>query len=347
MFSFVFQQSRQTLLRRYKSELVLSPAVQRLVSVHALDVSRLTASGPRGHILKSDVLAFLNGQQEAPAVATEKPVKRVEKNKTKNKPVAVVAAAAAAAQYDDIPLTNMRKIIGFRLLESKQNVPHSYATAVCDLEPIVALRKTLNQSLQSPSNNSNSDETETETQSKLSVNDFVVKAAATALMRVSDVNVSYDVKSDSIVRHESADISIAVATDDGLITPIVHGAHQKGLRTISDEVREMAGRARINRLKPHEFQGGTFTISNLGMFGIANFKAVINPPQAAILAVGGPVHRIVVGDSADADDSAHVARVTTMSVTLSYDRRAIDEHSAGHFLDVFQALMQHPNGLLL
>ena len=225
-------------------------------------------------------------------------------------------AAVPGAKYTDIPMTSMRSVIASRLLQSKQTSPHGYATAECNIDVISKVR---NDFLEGAG-------------LKISVNDLVIKAAGTALQYVPEVNLNVVGEDESTVM-PNIDISVAVATDSGLITPIVKDVPSLALHQISSNVRELAGKAREGRLQLHEFQGGTFTISNLGMFGITEFTAIINPPQCAILAVGKGI-----------DEINPLTRVpsTYMKATLSFDRRFIDEHLASEFMSTFRKIIEHP-----
>ena len=217
----------------------------------------------------------------------------------------------------------MRKVIAQRLTESKQTVPHFYLTVDCEIDNLLGLRKELN---------SRSDEY------KLSVNDLVIKACGVALRKVPTANASWT--GDGVKLYRSADISVAVAIEGGLITPVIRNAGGKGLEAISSEMKDLAGKARDGKLQPHEFQGGTFSISNLGMFGIKQFDAVINPPQGAIMAVGAGEQRPVVRNGS-------LAVATVMSVTLSVDHRAVDGAVGAEFLAAFKKLIEDPMTMLL
>jgi len=216
----------------------------------------------------------------------------------------------------------MRKTIARRLTESKQQVPHFYMTVDCRIDALLDLRKQLN----------------ARGEAKVSVNDMVIKLAALALMKVPAANASWT--DGGIKFYKSADISVAVATEKGLITPVVRGAQNKGLATIAAEMQDLAARARDGKLKPEDYQGGTFSISNLGMYGIKHFEAVINPPQACILAVGAGEKRPVVIDDA-------LAIATVMSCTLSVDHRAVDGAVGAEYLAAFKKLVEDPLAMLL
>ncbi|HEY9567743.1 MAG TPA: 2-oxo acid dehydrogenase subunit E2, partial [Thalassobaculum sp.] len=226
--------------------------------------------------------------------------------------------------YDEFPNSNMRKVIARRLTESKQFAPHFYLTIDCEIDALLTVRKQLN--------DKGGDDF------KLSVNDLVIRAAALALKQVPAANASWTEKAIRIYRQ--VDISVAVAIDEGLITPVIRDAGSKGLKQISAEMKDLAKRARERKLKPEEFQGGTFSISNLGMYGIKDFAAVINPPQGAILAVGAGEQRPVVKDGA-------LAIATVMSCTLSVDHRVVDGAIGAEFLAAFKKLIEDPLTMLL
>ncbi|XP_022778369.1 uncharacterized protein LOC111319914 [Stylophora pistillata] len=225
-----------------------------------------------------------------------------------------------------VEISSMRKVIAQRLTESKQQVPHFYLTVECELDALLLARKDLNAILESEG-------------VKISVNDFVIRAVALALHQVPDANVSW--AGDHVLQYQTSDVSVAVAIEGGLITPIVRQAERKGLRQISTEMKELASRARSGGLKPEEFQGGSFSISNLGMYGIKQFDAVINPPQACILAVGAGEKRAVVRS----DGSIQVA--TVMTCTLSVDHRAVDGAVGAEFLKAFKSFIEKPSLMLL
>lgn len=281
-------------------------------------MSAFAGTGGNGRVTKADVEVYLDAKAAAPA------------------PAAVAAAPAAAAasaafEYDgewsDLPVSSVRKIIANRLLESKQTIPHYYLSIDCQIDELMAVRAKLNN--------------EANGEYKLSVNDFIIKASALAMAHVPEVNSSW---MDTFIRqHHTVDISVAVSTDNGLITPIVFDADKIGLSTIGNTVKELAGRARENKLQPAEFQGGTFTISNLGMFGVKNFSAIVNPPQACILAVGGSEKRVIVDESSE--NGLGVG--TMMSVTLSCDHRVVDGAVGAAWLQHFKKNLEDPLRMLL
>lgn len=277
-----------------------SPLARRLAAQWHVDLLAVNGTGPHGRIVRRDVEA---ARDQAPA--------------------AIAQPASARAPARRVPHTGMRRAIARRLTESKQHVPHFYLTLDCRMDALLALRSQANHG----------------GTVKLSVNDFIVRAAALALREVPEVNVSWH--DDAIEFHAGADVSVAVATDGGLVTPIVRDADVKPLSAIATEIVELAGRAKINRLKPEEFTGGSITVSNLGMYGIKQFAAIINPPQAAILAVGAAERRPIVTESGD------LAAATVMTVTLSADHRAVDGAVGARWLAAFKSLIENPVRILL
>ncbi len=290
-----------------------SPLARRLAQQAGLDLSAVSGSGPNGRIVKADVDAALQGgspSASAPATATRAPL-----------PMGV------AGETLEIPLNNIRKTVAKRLTEAKRDVPHYYLTLDCEIDELLRVRKSLND--RAPQG---------EGGYKISVNDFVIRASALALMKVPVVNSAF--AGDKLIQHGSADISMAVAMEDGLITPIIFNAESKGLAQISREAKDLAERARAKKLKLEEFQGGSFSISNLGMFGIREFTAVINPPQSAILAVGAGIEKPVVKNGS-------VSVATVMTVTLSCDHRVLDGAAAAPWLQVFKGFIEDPATMLL
>jgi pyruvate dehydrogenase E2 component (dihydrolipoamide acetyltransferase) len=304
------------------NRVIASPLARRMASQAGIELAGLTGSGPNGRIVKADIEAAIAGgapsATPAPAAAPAAPS-------------AVAQAAPTTAEklpfepeFELEPLSSMRKTIARRLTESKQNVPHFYLTVDCEIDALLQLRKTLND--------------KSDGAFKISVNDLVIKAAAIALRRVPKANASWT--DEGVKLYKSADISVAVAIEGGLITPVVRRAETKGLETISTEMKELSARARDGKLGPEEYQGGTFSISNLGMYGIKEFSAVINPPQACILAVGAGEQRPVVKDGS-------LAVATVMSCTLSVDHRAVDGAIGSEYLSAFKRLIEDPLSMLL
>jgi len=233
----------------------------------------------------------------------------------------------------------MRKAIARRLLQSKQEIPHYYLTVDINMDKIIKLRGDINAKL-----SGKGEKGDKKADNKISVNDFIIKAAALTLKEIPTLNSSW--LDNATRQYKYVDVSVAVSTDSGLITPIVKDADQKGLSAIGREVRELASKAREKKLQPHEFEGGTFTISNLGMYGVSNFSAIINPPQAAILAVGTTVKRVVVNEQdKDGQNPYKVSQV--MSVTLSCDHRVVDGAVGAQWLQHFKTLLEDPLNMLL
>ncbi|WP_085908119.1 pyruvate dehydrogenase complex dihydrolipoamide acetyltransferase [Kiloniella majae] len=300
-----------------------SPLARRMASQESLDLSALKGTGPNGRIVKADILSALEQGVGKAGASTETsaaaPAKAVP---AASGPNARELADMLGMEYDLEPLSSMRRVIASRLSESKQTVPHFYLTVDCEMDKLLAFRKELNAS----------------GDVKISVNDFVIRAAALALKKVPAANASFS--DEGILSYKNADISVAVATPSGLITPIIKAAQNKGLGIISEEMKDLAGRARDGKLKPEEYQGGTFSISNLGMFGIKDFSAIINPPQGCILAVGAGEQRPVVKDGA-------LAIATVMTCTLSVDHRVVDGAVGAEYMAAFKALIQEPLSMLL
>ncbi len=296
-----------------------SPLARRLAKEAGLDLGGITGSGPHGRIVKADV----EKAKAAPKPAAAPAPAPAEPAAAKPAP----AAPDVGPAYVEVPNSSMRKVIAKRLGAAKRDIPHFYLTIDCDIEALLKLRGELNG--RSP---------EGEGGWKISVNDFVVRAVALALRAYPNANCSWT--EEAIRYYQVVDVSVAVATPNGLITPIVKNADQKGLAAISGEVRHLAKRAREGKLMPEEYQGGCFTISNLGMYGIKDFAAIINPPQACLLAVGAAEKRPVVKDGA-------LAVATMMSCTLSIDHRAVDGAAGAEYLQVFKTLIEDPLRMML
>jgi pyruvate dehydrogenase E2 component (dihydrolipoamide acetyltransferase) len=286
-----------------------------------IDLAALKGSGPNGRIVKADVEAGAGKAAPAPKADTAPPAAAAPKP-------AAPAEQKITAPHTKIPNSSMRKIIAKRLLESKQTVPHFYLTSNIEIDALLKLRADLNakSAKDGPS------------AFKLSVNDLIIKACAVALRRHPNVNSTYT--EEAIIQYTDVDISIAVAIPDGLITPIIRKADQLGLAAISNAMKDLGARAKSGKLKPEEFQGGGFSISNLGMFGIPEFSAIINPPQSAILAVGAGEPRAVVKNGA-------LAIATIMTVTLSCDHRVVDGALGAEFLSTLKSIIEDPLSLML
>jgi pyruvate dehydrogenase E2 component (dihydrolipoamide acetyltransferase) len=296
-----------------------SPLARRLAKAVGIEIGRIAGSGPHGRIIARDVEAAKSGSMalRAPAAAAPAPVLAPSDDK--------IRALFEPGSYEVVPHDNMRKIIAQRLVQAKQTIPHFYLTVSCTIDKLLAAREDINATAPKGADGKPA--------WKLSVNDFVIKAMAMALMRVPDANVTWT--ESGMLKHKSADIGVAVAIPGGLITPVIRKAETKSLTAISREMKDFAARARARRLKPEEYQGGSTAISNLGMYGIDEFAAVINPPHATILAVGAGEQRPVVRDG-------KIVIATQMTVTLSTDHRAVDGALGAELLGAFRTLIESP-----
>jgi pyruvate dehydrogenase E2 component (dihydrolipoamide acetyltransferase) len=298
------------------ARILASPLARRIAEQKGVDLKVVKGSGPNGRIVKADV------EKANPGAASRAPAPR-----TGAAPAVGVDARDLAdklgMRYTLQPNSGVRKVIARRLTESKQTVPHFYLSVDCELDRLLDLRQRLNS---------------IDAGVKISVNDFVIRAVALALKQVPAANASWD--EEAIMLYDQADISVAVATPGGLITPIVKAAESKTVQQISKEMKDLAARARDGKLRPEEFQGGGFSVSNLGMFGIKNFSAIINPPQGCILAVGAGEQRPVVKDG-------QLAIATVMSCTLSVDHRVVDGAVGAEFMAAFKKLIEEPFALVL
>ncbi|KAH8255755.1 hypothetical protein KR038_010014 [Drosophila bunnanda] len=283
-----------------------SPMAKRLAEAQQLRLQGCKGSGVHGSIKSGD----LAGQQAAA------------------KPAAAAPAKAAGARFQDIPVTNMRAVIAKRLLESKTQLPHYYVTVQCQVDKLLKFRAAINKKHEKQG-------------ARVSVNDFIIKAVAIASLKVPEANSAW---MDTVIRqYDDVDVSVAVSTDKGLITPIVFNADRKGVLEISKDVKALAAKARDNKLQPHEFQGGTISVSNLGMFGVNQFAAVINPPQSCILAIGTTTKQLV----ADPDSLKGFKEVNVLTVTLSADHRVVDGAVAARWLQHFRDYIEDPANMIL
>jgi len=294
-----------------------SPLARRIAADKGLDLAKLVGSGPKGRIVKADVENANATPVAAPQTASTPMAQSASAD--------AVMAMYADREYEEVKLDGMRKIIAARLTEAKQTVPHFYLRRDIHLNNLLEFRSKLNKSLEARG-------------VKLSINDFIIKACALALQDVPDCNAVW--AGDRILRLKSSDVAVAVAIEGGLFTPVLRDSNTKSLSTLSAEMKDLAARARDRKLAPHEYQGGSFAISNLGMMGIENFDAVINPPQASILAVGAGIKKPVV----NADGEMAIA--TVMSVTLSVDHRVIDGALGATFLAAIKGYLEEPLGML-
>ncbi|PDQ18443.1 pyruvate dehydrogenase complex dihydrolipoamide acetyltransferase [Mesorhizobium sanjuanii] len=311
-----------------------SPLARRIAREAGVDVSAVTGSGPHGRVVKADVDAAISGGGAKAPAAKAAPA---------GAPAAAVAAKPMADEqvlklfaegsYELVPHDNMRKTIARRLVEATTTIPHFYLTLDCELDALLALRTQINAA--APVKKTDKGEAPAY---KLSVNDMVIKAMAMALMAVPDANASWT--DSAMVKHKHADVGVAVSIPGGLITPIIRRADEKTLSVISNEMKDLASRARSRKLKPEEYQGGTTAVSNLGMFGIKDFAAVINPPHATILAVGAGEERAVV-------KNGEIKIATVMSVTLSTDHRAVDGALGAELLVALKRMIENPMGMLV
>lgn len=277
-----------------------TPLAKRIAEQKSIDLHQVSGSGPHGRVIKADVEAF------------------------SPKTTSVQTPTFNVGGYEDTKLSNMRKVIAKRLTESKQSIPHFYLTVKCEIDTLLAMRTEINLSR--------------EKDTRISVNDFVIKALSMALITTEDANVMW--MGDAMRRFSTVDLSVAVAIEGGLVTPIIKNAELKTLSQISAEMRDLAARARDGKLKPEEFQGGTFSLSNLGMYGVDEFSAIINPPQAGILAVGAGVEQPIV-------KNGQLSVATVMTATLSVDHRAIDGAVGAKVLANFKKFIENPVRMLV
>jgi pyruvate dehydrogenase E2 component (dihydrolipoamide acetyltransferase) len=300
-----------------------SPLARRLAKEAGIDVSRIQGSGPHGRVIARDVEGAKSGKGlRAPGVPAAAPsAPSIAPSMSDQQ----VRALFEEGSYEVVPHDGMRRTIAQRLTQSTQTIPHFYLTIDCNIGRLLAAREEINNSAPKGKDGKPA--------YKLSVNDFVLKALALALQRVPDANVSWT--ESAMLKHKYSDIGVAVALPGGLITPIIRQAESKSLSAISNEMKDLAARARARKLKPHEYQGGTSAVSNLGMYGIKDFTAVINPPHATILAVGAGEERAIVKNGKI--EAAHM-----MSVTLSCDHRAVDGALGAELIGAFRALIENP-----
>ena len=297
-----------------------SPLARRIAADQGLDLAKITGSGPKGRIVKADVSGATASVSAPPPMAAA-PAAGLPSSAS----AASVEALYQGRSYKAVPLDGMRRVIADRLTEAKQTIPHFYLRRDIQLDTLLKLRSEVNAGLEARG-------------VKLSVNDFIIKACAMALQSVPAANAVW--AGDRVLQMEASDISVAVAIEGGLFTPVLQDADSKSLSKLAVEMKDLAARARSRKLAPHEYQGGSFSISNLGMMGIDNFDAVINPPQGAILAVGAGKKRPVVSE----DGTLSVA--TVMSVTMSVDHRVIDGALGAELLDAIVNNLEHPLSML-
>jgi pyruvate dehydrogenase E2 component (dihydrolipoamide acetyltransferase) len=304
------------------TRLFASPLARRIAADKGLDLSLIKGSGPHGRIVRADVEnATVAPKAAAPTAAAAAPVTAAPTGPSPD----AIAKMYEGRETEDVKLDGMRKIIAARLTEAKQTVPHFYLRRDIELDALMKFRAQLNKTLEPRG-------------IKLSVNDFIIKACALALQQYPDANAVW--AGDRMIKMKASDVAVAVAIEGGLFTPVLQDAEMKSLSALSAQMKDLAARARDRKLAPHEYQGGSFAISNLGMFGIDNFDAIINPPHAAILAVGAGTKKPVVGE----DGEIKVAIV--MSTTLSVDHRVIDGALGSNLLNAIKANLENPLGML-
>ncbi len=298
-----------------------SPLARRHAKESGIDLARVQGSGPHGRVIARDIDAAKAGKGLAAPRVAPAGAPAIAPSMSDSQ----IRALYAEGSYDFVPHDQIRRVIAQRLTASVQTIPHFYETVDCDIGKLMEARAEINDAAPKDKDGNPA--------YKLSVNDFVIKALALALQRVPDANVSWTEA--GMLKHKHSDVSVAVALPGGLITPIIRNAEMKSLSAISNEMRELAARARAHKLRPHEYQGGTTSVSNLGMYGIKDFTAVINPPQSTILAVGAGEERAVVRNG-------QLAVATIMSVTLSCDHRAVDGALGAELIGAFKRLIENP-----
>ncbi|KAA9008897.1 pyruvate dehydrogenase complex dihydrolipoamide acetyltransferase [Histidinibacterium aquaticum] len=313
--------------RKEGERIFASPLARRIAKDRGIDLAEVKGTGPKGRIVKADIEGF------EPSKAKEAAAPAAKDSKAPVGPAAMPSGAGAdqvipmyeGREYEEVKLDGMRRTIAARLTEAKQTIPHFYLRRDLKLDALLKFRSELNKQLEPKG-------------VKLSVNDFIIKACALALQEVPDANAVW--AGDRLLKLKPSDVAVAVAVEGGLFTPVLKDAHLKSLSALSAEMKDLASRARDRKLAPHEYQGGSFAISNLGMFGIENFDAVINPPHGSILAVGAGVKKPVVGEDGE------ITTATVMSVTLSVDHRVIDGALGAQFLEAVKANLENPMVML-
>ena len=311
-----------------------SPLARRVAKTAGLDIAAVTGSGPHGRIVERDVRSALAHPQKAASAPVAQAAPAAPAAAAAPKPAGAsdeqVKKMFPAGSFEEVPHDGMRKTIARRLSEAKQTIPHFYLSADCELDALLTLREQVNGSAPKDKDGKPA--------FKLSVNDLIIKALALALKRVPEANVSWT--DSAMLKHKHADVGVAVSIPGGLITPIVRAAETKTLSVISGEVKDMAARAKTRKLKPTEYEGGTTAVSNLGMFGVKNFQAIVNPPHATILAVGAGEKRVVV-------KGGEPKVATVMTVTLSTDHRAVDGALGAELMSAFKDYIEHPMSMLV
>jgi len=300
-----------------------SPLAKRLAAKNVIDLSLLQGSGPRGRVIKRDVQEFLANRTDEITSATSSLESQPNLIALPNA-VTETSSRMPTLEFDTLPNSSMRKVIATRLTESARDIPHFNISVDVEVDELLSVRDQINCSAG--------------LEQKITINDLIIKSVALALILQPDCNVTFT--DESILRFKSADIAIAVAIDGGLITPIIHNAGEKGLRAISHQAKNLARKAQEGKLAPEEYQGGTFTISNLGMYKVKSFNSIINPPQSGILSVGAAEQRAIVKDGS-------LGIATVMSLTLAFDHRCIDGVTAAAFSSELKAILENPMRLIL
>ncbi|MCF3638661.1 pyruvate dehydrogenase complex dihydrolipoamide acetyltransferase [Rhizobium sp. TRM95111] len=314
---------------RVGNGLFSSPLARRIAKDAGIDIKAITGSGPHGRVVKSDVEKAVASGGAKPAAAAPAVAAAAPAAAPKGMSEEAVLKLFEAGSYELVPHDGMRKTIAKRLQESKQTIPHFYVSVDVELDALLALRAQINAA---------APERDGKPAYKLSVNDMVIKAMALALRDVPDANVSWT--DSNMVKHKHADVGVAVSIPGGLITPIIRKAETKSLSAISNEMKDLGKRAKERKLKPEEYQGGTTAVSNMGMMGVSNFAAVVNPPHATILAVGAGTERVVVKNK-------QMVIVNAMTVTLSTDHRCVDGALGAELLGAFKRYIENPMGMLV
>ncbi|MDP2358836.1 MAG: pyruvate dehydrogenase complex dihydrolipoamide acetyltransferase [Beijerinckiaceae bacterium] len=306
-----------------------SPLAKRLAKEAGIEIAAIEGSGPHGRVVERDVKAAIAGggaKKAAPQAASAPKAPALAAGMSDE----TIKKLFEPGSFEEVPHDSMRKVIAKRLVEAKQTIPHFYLTVDCNLTSLLAAREAINAAAPKGKDK--------QPAYKISVNDFVIKALAMALQRVPEANVTFT--ENTMLKHRHSDVAVAVSIPGGLITPVVRKAETKGLAAISAEMKDLATRARSRKLQPQEYQGGSTAVSNLGMFGIKNFQAVINPPHATILAVGAGEERVIV-------EKGQMKVATMMSVTLSTDHRAVDGALGAELISAFKDLIENPVGMLV
>ncbi len=300
----------------------MSPLARKIADEKGIDVSRLVGTGPEGRIIRRDVLGAASNVGGPKMAATQIP--------SKGSAPTPMSHLAAKLEAKSIPLSNMRQTIARRLVQSKQTIPHFYLSIDVVMDKLIEMRGQINEQI---------------APEKLSVTDFIARAVAIALSRVPAMNSSF--AETAITQHGSVELGIAVALEDGLVVPVIKQAHTKGVRQISQEIKQLAELARTKKLKADQMTGSTFTISNLGMYGVKNFNAIVNPPESAILAVGGTSWQPVVKEAGGKNGAREIVAAQVMNLTLSADHRVVDGATGAKFLQELKGILEAPLAMLM